>query len=172
MGTRLLTSFHKDELYHLALMQQTCFTFEAQDCNRPCRFDASLQAHNVTGCVPSELEPVLVLAGKSCPYTSMMLRNAECRERTEEICTLSTREDKLPDCVFQNGKCRADHVSMEVELFDSTEIATAHAQCRDFDGDRTSCLLQCADSVLEANSEPQDAKGAAQALVAMWALFI
>merc|ERR1719265_412727 len=101
----------------------------------------------------------------------MMLRNSVCRVRAEEVCTLSTRQDRLPDCVFQNGKCRADPVSMEVELFDSAEIATAHAQCMDFNDDRTSCLLQCADSLLKADSaDQQDTKGAAQALVAMWAL--
>jgi hypothetical protein len=144
-----MLAYHKDELYNLALQQQICANLPAQDCSRPCKHDPVREAEsNGTGCAPWEMEPLLILAGKACPYTDMMMRNDDCRSRTKTTCELSGRGDGLPDCVYRNGVCQGDPVSLEVDLFESSMIATAHKHCHQYREDRTACLLQCAEDVL------------------------
>jgi hypothetical protein len=148
-GTKLAMAYHKDELYNLALQQQICYNLPAQDCSRPCKFDPVLEAEtNATGCIPWDMEPLLILAGKDCPYTDMLMRNDDCRSRTKQTCGLSVRVDGLPDCIYKDEVCQGEPVSLEVDLFESPTIATAHKHCHDYRNDRTACLLQCAEDVL------------------------
>jgi hypothetical protein len=149
VGTKIMMAYHKDELYNLALQQQICYNLPAQDCSRPCKYDPVREGeNNGTGCFPWEMEPLLILAGKACPYTDMMMRNDDCRSRTEDTCELSARGDGLPDCIYKDGVCQGDPVSLEVDMFESPTIATAHVHCHQYRDDRTACLLQCADWVL------------------------
>jgi hypothetical protein len=149
LGTKLLLAYHKDELYNLALKQQICYNLPAEKCSRPCKHNPVLEYEtNGTGCLPWEMEPLFILAGKACPYTDMLMRNDDCRARKESTCELSGRGDGLPDCVYRNGVCQGDPVSLEVDMFESSTIATAHKHCHQFRDDRTACLLQCADWVL------------------------
>jgi len=149
-GAKLLMGNYKDELYNLALQQQICYNLPAQDCSRPCKFDPEREGakSNGTGCFPWEMEPLLILAGKACPYTDMLLRNDDCRSRKEDTCELSARGDGLPDCIYKDAVCQGDPVSLEVDLFESSTIATAHKHCHGYSNDRTACLLQCEDWVL------------------------
>jgi hypothetical protein len=130
-GTKFMMAYHKDELYNLALRQQICEKMPAQDCTRPCKHDPAREAEtNGTGCYPWEMEPLLILAGKACPYTDMLMRNDDCRSRTEETCELSGRGDGLPDCVFRHGVCQGTRSP-------SKSISSNHRQSRQ----RTSIVI-------------------------------
>jgi len=165
IAAREMTAMHQGEIYQMQIAQKRCQGRPPELCARPCRFDAQLAAINGTeaGCVPSELEPLLILAGRGCPYTDMLLGEATCRARSKELCTLSTRADGLPDCELRNGYCMPDLVAIEADVFRSPGAAKAQSECYALAADKKACRVKCADDLLANYSVPSVEPGLAVA---------